>query len=123
MERLVSSRNIPYAKDVLDGSCDVIKNETTFRGNWSKEVFGNNHPLHIEIGMGKGQFLTKLAMRNPDINYIGIERYSSVLLRAVEKLEALREEEILNFLMFASCVWTQLTLQKYFLQKKLLKSI
>ena len=86
-------RNIPYAKDVLAASSDVIKNETTFRGNWSKEVFGNNHPLHIEIGMGKGQFLTKLAMRNPDINYIGIERYSSVLLRAVEKLEALREEE------------------------------
>ena len=86
-------RNIPYAKDVLAASSDVIKNETVYRGNWSKEVFGNDHPLHIEIGMGKGQFLTKLAMRNPDINFVGIERYSSVLLRAVEKLEALREEE------------------------------
>ena len=86
-------RNIPYAKDVLAASTDVIKNETNYKGVWSKEVFGNDHPLHIEIGMGKGQFLTKLAMRNPDINYIGIERYSSVLLRAVEKLEALRAEE------------------------------
>ena len=86
-------RNIPYAKDVLAASSDVIKTETVYRGNWSKEVFGNNHPLHIEIGMGKGQFLTKLAMRNPDINYVGIERYSSVLLRAVEKLDALRTEE------------------------------
>ncbi len=86
-------RNIPYAKDVLEASCDVIKNETNYKGNWAKEVFGNTNPLHIEIGMGKGQFLTKLAMRNPDINYIGIERYSSVLLRAVEKLTALREEE------------------------------
>ena len=86
-------RNIPYAKDVLAASTDVIKDEKNYRGNWSKEVFGNAHPLHIEIGMGKGQFLTKLAMRNPDINYVGIERYSSVLLRAVEKLEALRAEE------------------------------
>jgi len=86
-------RNIPYAKDVLEASSDVIKNETNYRGKWSLEVFGNDHPLHIEIGMGKGRFLTKLAMRNPDINYIGIERYSSVLLRAVEKLEKLREDE------------------------------
>lgn len=86
-------RNIPYAKDVLEASFDVIKNETVHRGKWTNEVFGNNNPLHIEIGMGKGQFLTKLAMRNPDINYIGIERYSSVLLRAVEKLEKLREDE------------------------------
>jgi len=86
-------RNIPYAKDVLAASSDVIKNETNYRGKWSQEVFGNTHPLHIEIGMGKGQFLTKLAMRNPDINYVGIERYSSVLLRAVEKLDALRSQE------------------------------
>lgn len=86
-------RNIPYAKDVLAASSVVIKNETNYRGNWSQKVFGNTQPLHIEIGMGKGKFLTKLAMRNPDINYIGIERYSSVLLRAVEKLEKLRENE------------------------------
>lgn len=85
-------RNIPRAGEVLEASPDVIKNETTYRGNWSKEVFGNDHPLHIEIGMGKGQFLTGLAKKNPKINYIGIERYSSVLLRAVEKLEVLREE-------------------------------
>lgn len=85
-------RNIPRAGEVLEASPDVIKNETTYRGNWSKEIFGNDHPLHIEIGMGKGQFLTGLAKKNPEINYIGIERYSSVLLRAVEKLEVLREE-------------------------------
>lgn len=86
-------RNIPRAGDVLEASADVIKNETAYRGNWTKEIFQNDKPLHIEIGMGKGQFLTGLAKRNPDINYIGIERYSSVLLRAVEKLENLRETE------------------------------
>ncbi len=85
-------RNIPRADEVLKASSDVIKNETNYRGNWSKEIFGNDHPLHIEIGMGKGQFLTGLAKENPQINYIGIERYSSVLLRAVEKLELLRDE-------------------------------
>lgn len=85
-------RNIPRADEVLKASADVIKNETSYKGNWSNDVFGNNQPLHIEIGMGKGQFLTGLAKKNPQINYIGIERYSSVLLRAVEKLELMREE-------------------------------
>ncbi len=86
-------RNIPRAGGVLEESKDVIKNQTSFRGKWVQEVFQNNAPLHIEIGMGKGQFLTGLAKRNPHINYVGIERYTSVLLRAVEKLEALRESE------------------------------
>lgn len=86
-------RNIPRADSVLQASSVVIKNETEYRGNWSSAVFGNDKPLQIEIGMGKGQFLTGLAKRNPDINFIGIERYSSVLLRAVEKLETLQKEE------------------------------
>lgn len=80
-------RNIPRAGSVLDACKEVVKNETICRGRW-KEMFGNTNPVHIEIGMGKGQFLLTLAAMNPDINYIGIERYSSVLLRAVEKLEA-----------------------------------
>lgn len=79
-------RNIPRAAGVLEESPLVIKNETIFKGKWNEEIFQNLHPIHIEIGMGKGQFLLSLAGRNPDINYIGIERYSSVLLRAVEKL-------------------------------------
>ena len=79
-------RNIPRADGVLEKSPYVIKNETSCKGRWSEEIFRNSHPIHIEIGMGKGQFLLSLAERSPDINYIGIERYSSVLLRAVEKL-------------------------------------
>ena len=55
------------------------------KGKWNT-VFGNENPIHIEVGMGKGQFITEMAKRNPQINYIGIERYTSVLLRAVEKL-------------------------------------
>ena len=79
-------RNIPRADKVLENSPFVIKSESSYRGKWAHEVFRNENPIHIEIGMGKGQFLLTLAEQNPDINYIGIERYSSVLLRAVEKL-------------------------------------
>lgn len=54
------------------------------KGKWAG-LFGNDNPIHLEIGMGKGKFLIRLAQENPDINYIGIEKYSSVLVRAVEK--------------------------------------
>ena len=79
-------RNIPRAESVLRECKEVVKNASEHQNHW-KKVFGNAHPVHIEIGMGKGQFLLTLARRNPEINYIGIERYSSVLLRAVEKYE------------------------------------
>lgn len=81
-------RNIPRAESVLRECKEVVKNASEHKNHW-KKVFGNAHPVHIEIGMGKGQFLLTLARRNPEINYIGIERYSSVLLRAVEKYEKL----------------------------------
>lgn len=80
-------RNIPRADGVLNACPLVIKEAEDFCGNWNTDVFQNKNPIHIEIGMGKGQFLLTLAMQNPHINYVGIERYSSVLLRAVEKLE------------------------------------
>lgn len=79
-------RNIPGADEVVQNSPICIQNPTEYKGNW-KNVFENNNPIHIEIGMGKGRFLMDLARFNPDINYIGIERYTSVLLRAVQKME------------------------------------
>ncbi|MCD7826299.1 MAG: tRNA (guanosine(46)-N7)-methyltransferase TrmB [Clostridiaceae bacterium] len=66
-----------------------------FRGKWNPDYFHNNHPIHIEIGMGKGQFITSLARQNPDINYIGIEKYSSVLVRALDKREELETDTLL----------------------------
>ncbi len=84
-------RNIPRAEGVLQDSKQVIKSPEAHRGSWA-DVFENDQPIHIEIGMGKGRFLLALATQNPDINYIGIERYSSVLLRAVEKLYSYMEE-------------------------------
>ena len=65
----------------------VIKDLPEKRGCWGLKVFHNSNPIHIEIGMGKGQFLMTLARQNPHINYIGIEKYSSVLIRALEKME------------------------------------
>ncbi|MGM9969842.1 MAG: tRNA (guanosine(46)-N7)-methyltransferase TrmB [Anaeroplasma sp.] len=61
-----------------------IDNPSDYKGKWN-ELFGNNNPIHIEIGCGKGQFITTLANNNPNINYIAIEKYDSVLLRALEK--------------------------------------
>ena len=75
-------RNIPGARDVIAGHEAVIKEEKQWKGRWD-QVFENDHPIRLEIGMGKGQFLMQMALQNPDINYIGIERYSSVLLRAI----------------------------------------
>ena len=88
-------RNIPGAKDAIDNHPVAIKNEKEQKGKW-KEIFGNDNPIYIEIGMGKGQFLLALAKQNPDINYVGIERYSSVLLRALEKFDTEEYCELTN---------------------------
>ncbi len=76
-------RNIPRAEGTIAAHPAVIKRPEDQKGCW-KQVFGNKHPVRIEIGMGKGRFLLNMAKQNPDINFVGIERYSSVLLRAVE---------------------------------------
>lgn len=80
-------RNIRGSRDVIAESPLVIHEPEKVKGRW-KEIFGNDHPLRIEIGMGKGKFIHTLAAQNPDVNYIGIEKYSSVLLRALQKMEA-----------------------------------
>lgn len=79
-------RNIKGADEVVENSSFCIQSPTEYKGKWST-IFENDHPIHIEIGMGKGRFLMDLAALNPNINYIGIERYTSVLLRAVQKIE------------------------------------
>lgn len=85
-------RNIPGANEAVAASPYCIQNAAEHRGQWHA-FFENDHPIHIEIGMGKGRFLMDLAALNPNINYIGIERYTSVLLRAVQKMQ---ETELAN---------------------------
>lgn len=79
-------RNIPGADDAIEQSVYCVKEPEAHKGCWQK-AFETTQPLHIEIGMGKGRFIMDLAAANPDINYLGIERYSSVLLRALQKME------------------------------------
>ncbi len=88
-------RNIPGADEAISKHPVAMKNATEYRGKWN-DVFGNSNPIHIEIGMGKGQFILNLAKKNPDINYIGIERYSSVMLRALEKFDTEEFQELTN---------------------------
>lgn len=86
-------RNVPGAKETIIQSDFSIQEPKTYRGKW-KEEFKNENPIHIEIGMGKGKFILEMAERNPEINYIGIEKYSSVLVRAVEKTENFEGENL-----------------------------
>ena len=85
-------RNVPGAREVMVENEYVFTEPEGMKGTWH-EVFGNDNPVRIEIGMGKGRFLMDMARLYPEINFIGIEKYSSVLLRAVQKLE---EEELPN---------------------------
>lgn len=82
-------RNIPGARERLEESAYVYTEEELMKGRWKEEVFGNDAPLHIEIGSGKGRFITGLAAENPDIDYLGIEKYSSVLLKIMKKQQEL----------------------------------
>ena len=77
-------RNVKGSTQTIETSEFTINKPELNKGKWH-EVFGNDHPIHIEVGMGKGRFITDLALLHPEINYIGIEKFSSVLVRAVQK--------------------------------------
>lgn len=83
-------RNIPGAKDAITESPYVVQNPAEHKGSWN-EVFPKDQPLHIEVGMGKGRFLMDMAKLHPETNYVGIEMYDSVLLRALQKRETGRD--------------------------------
>lgn len=85
-------RNVKGSRETIAANEYVVQNETELKGRWH-EKFGNDNPINIEIGMGKGRFIMDMAKLNPDINYIGIEKFSSVLVRAVEKQN---EEQLPN---------------------------
>ena len=88
-------KNVPGSKEYIAESKFVIHDETERKGK-VREYFSNDKPIQIEIGMGKGQFIYAMAQKHPEINFVGIEKYSSVLLRAIQKME----EEPLDNLIF-----------------------
>lgn len=86
-------RNKPWAKDKLaEYPQYVISEPEKYKGKWN-EAFDKDQPLHIEIGTGKGRFITGMAKANPDINYIGIELAESVIVSALDRII---EEELPN---------------------------
>lgn len=92
-------RNIRGSRERIADCEFVVHEPEKMKGNWSRKVFGNNNPIQIEIGMGKGKFLMELALKNPSINYVGIEKYSSVLIRAIDKQQEIKLPNIM-FLRF-----------------------
>lgn len=92
-------RNIPGSQERILENKYTIQTDgadgADYRGKWAKEFFHNDHPVHIEVGMGKGKFILEMARQNPDINYIGIEKYSSVLVRALDHREELESDNLL----------------------------
>jgi len=84
-------RNVKDAKNLIKKSPCFVINPKEHKGSWN-EVFENNNPLYIEIGMGKGDFIINMALTYPKVNFIGIEKYASVMLRAVEKVKKTLED-------------------------------
>ena len=87
-------RHIKGAEEEIAESPYVVQDPQSLKGRWH-EFFGNQNPVRIEVGMGKGKFITELARQNPDINYVGIEKYSSVLVRALEKRPELEQDNLM----------------------------
>lgn len=79
-------RNVKGAKELIESSKYVILNYKDYKGKYNK-LFENDNPIYIEIGMGKGKFIIENASKYPNINFIGIEKYDSVVVRAIQKLE------------------------------------
>ncbi|HEY2421774.1 MAG TPA: tRNA (guanosine(46)-N7)-methyltransferase TrmB [Neobacillus sp.] len=79
-------RNKPWAKDKIEQNPQfIVPNPEQYKGNW-KEAFATDQPIHIEVGTGKGRFITEMAKANPNVNYIGIELYDSVIVAALDRL-------------------------------------
>jgi tRNA (guanine-N7-)-methyltransferase len=79
-------RNVKNANEIIKASPYIISNPNECKGKWC-QLFNNNNPIHIEIGMGKGRFIREHAFKYPSINFIGLEKFSSVMARAVQRME------------------------------------
>ena len=78
-------RNVKNKEEILNNCPHLIKNPEDYKGKWLT-LFNNNNPIYLEIGMGKGKFLIENALKHPNINYIGIERFDSVVAKAIKKI-------------------------------------
>lgn len=92
MVRKVRLKNVKGAEEIINSSSYIIENPIDYKGKF-QSLFINKNPIHLEIGTGKGSFIINMAKEYPDINFIGMEMYDSVIVRAVQKLE---EENLSN---------------------------
>ena len=79
-------RNVKNKEEILSSSKLFIDNPKDYKGRWHT-LFNNDNEIHIEIGMGKGQFIRSMAKQNPNINYIGIEKFDTILAKAIKRLD------------------------------------
>ena len=79
-------KNVKNASEIISKSSYVVLNPEDNKGKWDS-VFKNNNPIDVEIGMGKGDFIIGMAKKYPNVNFIGIEMFDSVIVRAVQKLD------------------------------------
>lgn len=79
-------RKLKNSKELIDNSKYIILNPSDYKGKW-KDVFNNSNPIYVEIGMGKGKFILENAIKNKNINYIGIEKFDSAISRAIKKID------------------------------------
>lgn len=77
-------KNVKKANEIITTGLYYIENPSQYKGSWNK-LFKNNNPIYIELGMGKGNFIINNAIKYPNINFIGVEKYDSVIVRAVQK--------------------------------------
>ena len=85
-------RNLKNTQEIVENTTYLLNNPKEYKGNFNK-LFNNDNPIHLEIGMGKGNFIINMAKKYPNINFIGLELYTNVIARAIKKLN---EEDIPN---------------------------
>ncbi len=98
-------KHIKGAEETVKSCKYVVQEPKNYKGQFHT-LFKNNNPIHIEIGMGKGNFIIQMALKYPHINFIGIEKYDSVLVKAITKLEALQLENVRLLRMDATYIET-----------------
>ena len=86
-------KHVKGANEIIEKGKYYVEDATNYIGKW-KEVFQNDNPIYIEIGMGKGDFIIENALRYPNINFIGIEKFDSVLVRAIQKSNELEIDNL-----------------------------
>ena len=86
-------KNVKGANEIIEKGTYYVDNPYQYKGNWN-EYFGNDNPIYVEIGMGKGDFIIENALRYKDINFIGIEKYDCVIVRAIQKSNELELDNL-----------------------------